>query len=79
MVLELLELFHLGYVLHVFVGSTILETSLHAARRLSGLIKMRSADLERVLWGSAGDIARQLAVAFQDSCSNTFFREIARG
>lgn len=49
MVLELLELFHLGYILHVLVGSAILETSLHAARRLSGLLKMRSADLERVL------------------------------
>ena len=58
MVLELLDQFHLGYILHRSVGSTLLETSLQVFRRLSGLIKMGSADLERVLWGSAGVAAR---------------------
>jgi len=52
--LELLDLFHLASKRRLFDP----ETSLAGARRLSGLIKMRSADLERIFQGSVGDIAR---------------------
>ena len=54
MVLELLDLFHLGCILYLIVGYAIFKTSLRVFRRLSGLIKMRSADLIRVFESSAG-------------------------
>ena len=71
MVLELLDRFHLGDIVHLSVGYAILETSLHVFVGFSGLIEMGSADLERILLEARRELQRgSFAVAFLDSCSN---------
>ena len=79
MVLELLDRFHLGDIVHLSVGYAILETSLHVFVGFSGLIEMGSADLERVLWKLGESCSEVASRSHSSIAAATSSCEIRRG